>query len=48
MTRNPKIHVVIRENDVKHVKKSFESNFSAKELKFDHKAVVSDNDNINF
>ena len=30
MTRNPKMHVVVRENDVNYVKNSFESKFSAK------------------
>ena len=42
------MHVVIHENDVNYVKKSFENNFSTKKWKFDHEAVVSDNNNINF
>ena len=42
------MHVVIRENDDKYVKKSLESNFVSKKSKFDHEVVVSDNDNMDF
>ena len=41
------MHVVIHENDINFVKRSFESNFSAK-TKFDHEIVASVDDNINF
>ena len=49
MTRNLKMHVLIRENDVDYVKKRFESQFIFdKKLKFENEVVVSDNGNMNF
>ena len=41
------MHVVIRENDDKYVKRALNRIFLQK-TKFDHKVVVSDNDNMDY